>query len=293
MKLTDLLRSKHRSPNKTEALATQADKIPDFLEDDVQVIPISRIERNPFQPRVTFDQEALGELANSIAADGLLHPIIVRLVNHSYQLVTGERRLRACKLLGWNTIPAIVKIMDDRTAAEIALIENLQRRDLHFLEEAEGYVRLIAEFELTQEELAKRIGKSQSYIANRLRLLRLDPEVREYISREIISERHARVLQQLESAPEPLEVLQLITAKRLSVPQTEELIRKKQETQTKPAPKQNRRIVIKDIRLFTNGVKELTHTLTDSGLQVTYEEDEDDKAYRVTVTITKPEWRDQ
>ena len=146
MKLTDLLRSKQKTASKTEASATQADSIPNFIEDDVQSIPISRIEPNPFQPRVNFDSESLQELASSIAAHGLLHPIIVRLVDQGYQLVTGERRLRACKLLGWNTIPAVVKIMDDRTARN-GLIENLQRRDLHFFEEAEGYQRLIAEFD--------------------------------------------------------------------------------------------------------------------------------------------------
>ena len=291
MKLTDLLRSKQKSPNRVGVSVTQADNIPNFVEDDVQSLPISRIEPNPFQPRISFDPEPLQELAESIATHGLLHPIIVRLVDQRYQLVTGERRLRACKLLGWTTIPAVVKIMDDRTAAEMALIENLQRRDLHFLEEAEGYQKLIAEFELTQEELAKRIGKSQSSIANRLRLLRLDPDIRSIISREMISERHARALLQLESSQEQMEVLGIITAQSLSVRETEELIRKKLQQKAAPS-KQNRKIVIKDIRLFTNGVKELTRSLTNSGLQVTYKEDEDEGFYRVTVTITKPEGRD-
>lgn len=293
MKLTDLLRSKQKTASKTEASATQADSIPNFIEDDVQSIPISRIEPNPFQPRVNFDSESLQELASSIAAHGLLHPIIVRLVDQGYQLVTGERRLRACKLLGWNTIPAVVKIMDDRTAAEMALIENLQRRDLHFLEEAEGYQRLIAEFDLTQEELAKRIGKSQSTIANRLRLLRLDPEIREFISREMISERHARALLQLESSQEQQEVLEIVKENNLSVRETEELIRKRLRKAAGPTAKQNKKIVIKDIRLFTNGVKELTKSLTKSGLAVTYEEDEDEQFYRVTVKIKKPEGRGQ
>ena len=171
------------------------------------------------------------------------------------------------------------------------MIENLQRRDLHFLEEAEGYQKLIAEFELTQEELAKRIGKSQSSIANRLRLLRLDPDIRSIISREMISERHARALLQLESSQEQMEVLGIITAQSLSVRETEELIRKKLQQKAAPS-KQNRKIVIKDIRLFTNGVKELTRSLTNSGLQVTYKEDEDEGFYRVTVTIKKPEGRD-
>ena len=128
--------------------------------------------------------------------------------------------------------------MDDRTAAEMALIENLQRRDLHFLEEAEGYERLLAEFQLTQEELAKRIGKSQSSIANRLRLLKLDKEIRDIISREMITERHARALLRLASSEAQLEVLNEIIAKKLSVRQTEELvnsrIKQAEEAESKP-----------------------------------------------------------
>jgi len=293
VKLTELLRSKQKLPSKVEVSVTQADKIPSFLEDDVQTLPINRIEPNPFQPRVSFDPEALQELATSIAAHGLLHPIIVRMVDQTYQLVTGERRLRACKMLGWTTIPAVVKVMDDRAAAEMTLIENLQRRDLHFLEEAEGYQRLIAEFELTQEELAKRIGKSQPTIANRLRLLKLAPEVREFISREMISERHARALLQLESPQEQLEILELIKVQILSVRETEDLIKKRMQQDMSKTGKQNKKIVIKDIRLFTNGVKELMRSLTESGLNVSYEEDEDEQFYRVMVVIKKPEGRDQ
>ena len=147
MKLTDMLRARNRQQETAEErFETQADEIPKIQKEEVRQLAINQIEPNPFQPRVKFDEEALQELANSISAHGLLHPIIVRAIGHGYQVIAGERRLRACKQLGWTTIPAIIRVMDDRAAAELALIENLQRRDLHFLEEAEGYERLLAEF---------------------------------------------------------------------------------------------------------------------------------------------------
>lgn len=294
MKLTDMLRARNRQSEAAEPkFATQADKIPKLGREEVTSLPINQIEPNPFQPRIQFDEEALQELANSIAAHGLLHPIIVRVAEHGYQVIAGERRLRACKLLGWGSIPAIVRVMDDRTAAEMALIENLQRRDLHFLEEAEGYERLLAEFQLTQEELAKRIGKSQSSIANRLRLLKLDKEIRDIISREMITERHARALLRLASSKAQLEVLNEIIAKKLSVRQTEELVNSRIKQAEEAESKPKRKIVFKDIRLFTNSLKQLTNSLTDSGLEIDYKEDEDDEFYRITVAIKKPERRDQ
>lgn len=295
MKLTDMLRAKSKVPDESIApFETQAEKIHIMGRDEIKSLPIDRIEPNPFQPRLKFDEEALQELANSIAEHGLLHPIIVREVENQFQLIAGERRLRACKLLGWRTIPAVIKQMDDRTAAEMALIENLQRRDLHFLEEAEGYERLIAEFKLTQEELAKRLGKSQSSIANRLRLLKLGKEIRAIISREMVTERHARALLRLNSEEEQMKVLQMIIEQGLSVRQTEQAIERLiNQNQTTTQPKQNKKIILKDIRLFTNSMKQLTETLVNSGLDIDYHEEEDDECYRVTVTIKKPERRDQ
>ncbi len=296
MKLTDMLRAKNKPPNENESnFATQADKIPHIVQGEVRTLAVERISPNPFQPRTKFDQDTLEELANSIATHGLLHPIIVRLGVQGYEVIAGERRLRACKLLGWSTIPAVIKQMDDRGAAEMALIENLQRRDLHFFEEAEGYNRLLADFNLTQEELAKRIGKSQSSIANRLRLLKLDKNIRDIISREMISERHARALLKLDSDAKQQELLEIIIAEKLSVRQTEELIKKsfvEADSAVEPS-KQQRKIIFKDIRLFTNSVKKLTNSLTDSGLEIDYLEDEDEDFYRVTVVIKKPEGRDE
>lgn len=286
MKFTDILRPIGRTSRTDSSRGDQ-------WQEEVQSLAIDLIEPNPFQPRVEFDPSGLEELAGSIATHGILHPLLVRRTEQGYQLVAGERRLRACKKLGWEKVPAIVRELDDRLTAEMALIENLQRRDLHFFEEAEGYNRLLAEFELTQEELAKRLGKSQSSIANRLRLLRIDAEVREVISREMLTERHARALLKLKTTGEQLEVIHIVVKEGLNVRQTEELIAKGLEKEQETKSGIVKRLIFKDIRLFTNSVKELTSTLEASGLSVDYNEEEADDYYKVTVLIKKPERREQ
>lgn len=291
MKLTDVLRAKNRLAEEQEPVREQ---VANNWNEQVMSLTVTDIEPSPFQPRVDFNQGALEELASSIAEHGIIHPIIVRKIANGFELVAGERRLRAVKLLGWATIPAIVKLLDDKIAAEMALIENLQRRDLHFLEEAEGYERLIAEFSLTQDDLAKRIGKSQSSIANRLRLLKLDQSIRDIISREMLSERHARALLKLGTLEQQKVVLNAILKDGLSVRQTEEFIKNLlSEGNNEPKPQAKPKIIFKDIRLFTNSLRKLTNSLEDSGLAVDYEEEDSDDFYRVTVLIQKPERREQ
>lgn len=292
MKLKDVLRAANKSPVeqervKLQQLGSEAGQ----RTEEIRTLPIGRIKPNPYQPRVNFDKEGLDELAKSIAEHGVLHPIVVREIGDDYQLIIGERRLRACEIIGWKSIPAIIRNIDDKLAAEMALIENLQRRDLHFFEEAEGYEQLIQKFSLTQEQLAQRIGKSQPSIANRIRLLKLDKELRDIISREMISERHTRSLLKLDTKEEQLDVLRQIIKHNLNVRRTEELIanrqkRAKQEQKVK-------KIIFKDIRLFTNSVKKLTKTLTDSGLSIDYQEEENDSQFKVTVVINKPERGEQ
>lgn len=157
-------------------------------------ISLQDIVTNPHQPRTFFDEQALEELAQSIAEHGLLQPVVVRPYRGLFQLVAGERRFRAAKIAGLTSIPAIVMELTDRQVAEIALVENLQREDLNPIEEAEAYKKLIEEFNLTQEALAHRIGKSRSAIANTMRLLNLVPEVRSLISQKKLSPGHARTL---------------------------------------------------------------------------------------------------
>ncbi|MGB4125429.1 MAG: ParB/RepB/Spo0J family partition protein, partial [Dethiobacteria bacterium] len=178
-------------------------KIP-FLEgepgkDKVIKVKIEALQPNPYQPRQSFPEEKINELKQSIRTYGLLHPIIVRRFGRVYQIVAGERRVMACRDLGWQTIPAIVKEINDSAMAAMALIENLQRENLNYLDEAAGYARLIESFNLTQEVLAQRLGKSQSTIANKMRLLKLPDEVKDLLVKEQLTERHARALLKLES----------------------------------------------------------------------------------------------
>lgn len=298
-----MLRAKNRIEAESSTLfnkdkETRQETSKEKWREEIETLSIKVIEPSPFQPRMDFDQDGLNELASSISEHGLLHPIVVRKVGNGYQLIAGERRLRACKILEWDMIPAIVKILDDKIAAEMALIENLQRRDLHFLEEAEGYERLIAGFDLTQDELAKRIGKSQSSIANRLRLLKLDQEIRKIISREMISERHTRALLKLPNGEQQRKMIDIIVEEGLSVRQTEEKISNWLEETTSSITKQSKaqghkKLIFKDIRLFTNSLKELTNSLTSSGLNIDYKEEENEDFYQVSVMIEKPKRGEQ
>jgi ParB family chromosome partitioning protein len=287
VKLTDVLLSRRRTerPN-NEAF--------DSWSETVQAVPIHLIGAGKYQPRQEFDEESLEELAESIKTHGLLQPVVVRRGAIGYELIVGERRLRACKSLGWEVIPAIIRDVQDREAAELALIENLQRSDLHVFEIAEGYERLLTEFSLTQEELASRLGVSQANIANKLRLLKLPQEVREIISREMLSERHSRALLRLQNKDQQLKVLQRIIEDDLSVKQTEELVtslidpRTSKKADKTSKPEKKRKLIIKDLRLFTNSVKQLTNTLQSSGLVVDIDEKDDDEFYEIVVRVKKP-----
>lgn len=285
MKLTEVLLNRKRSEGpKDEAF--------DSWSETVQALPIHLIGAGKYQPRQEFAQEALEELAESIKTHGLLQPVVVRRGAIGYELIVGERRLRACKDLGWEVIPAIVRDVDDREAAELALIENLQRSDLHVFEIAEGYERLLTEFELTQDELATRLGISQANIANKIRLLRLPTQVRDIISREMLSERHGRALLRLANLEQQLQVLERVVADDLSVKQTEELVTSFLDPQNsegkRDKPEKKRKLIIKDLRLFTNSVRQLTNTLQSSGLVVKVDERENDDIYEIVVTVQKP-----
>ena len=217
----------------------------------VRDIPLDRILANPFQPRRRFDKQELEELAASIKNYGLLQPILVRPKgNFWYEIIAGERRVRAFRLLDRKKIPALVRDLSDEDMGLFALLENLQRQDLSFWEEAEGYARLLEEFNLTQEELAQRLGKSQSTIANKLRLLRLPDSIRHNISREIFTERHARALLRLPEQEIQEQVAEKIAADGLTVQATEQLIAT-MLGEVRPKEKKSRVIrVYKDIRLF-------------------------------------------
>ena len=222
-------------------------------------IPVEKIVPNPNQPRVTFDDDTIAELAQSISQVGLIQPLVVRRSGSGYELVAGERRLRACKSLGMETVTCIVEdSMQEESSAMVALIENLQREDLHYMEEAQCYYALLNNYNLTQEELAKRLGRSQSSIANKLRLLRLSPDVVSAIRENGLSERHARAVLKLKDEEVQLAVIKR-TAEKTSPQGTERWwkrpwIRCTDEKRPGAAPRPAIIRQVRDYRLFMNTV---------------------------------------
>jgi len=204
-----------------------------FLE-----LPIEEIVPNKYQPRGGFDPDLLKELAQSIKSDGVIQPIIVRKAGGLYQLITGERRWRAAKLAGLKSIPAVVRDVSEYKTLEMALIENVQREDLNPIEEASAFASLIEDFHLTQEEVAQRVGKDRSSIANYLRLLKLPTEIKDKLQKQQLSMGHARALITLEKAREQIELANRIVADQLNVRQVESLIRtwKSKGKKGRPAP---------------------------------------------------------
>lgn len=255
-------------------------------------LPIAEIAPNPFQPRTYFDPAQLEELANSIREYGVLQPVIVRLAEGKYQLVSGERRFRASALAGKETIPALLRQLGDREVAEMALIENLQREDLNYFEEAEGYARLIQEFQITQEEVARRMGKSQPTIANKLRLLHISPRVRQEISVDVITERHVRSLLKLKNEEQQLETLQRIYKNNLNVRQTDAYIESLLITEEKNVREQKKKKMlkaVKDMKIFVNTIRGTVKTIQDAGLPAEVTEHENDDYLEVVIRLPKKE----
>lgn len=196
------------------------------MESQVQNINIDLIIPNRFQPRLSFDEKALNELAESIKQHGIIQPLIVRQLADKYEIIAGERRYKAATLAGLSTVPVIVTNLSDAKSAEVALVENIQRKNLSSIEEALSYKRKIDKDNLTQEQLAKLLGLSQSTVANRLRLLNLSNEVQDALLKEKISERHARSLLQISDKNKQTELLNRIITERLTVRQLDEIIKK-------------------------------------------------------------------
>lgn len=225
------------------------DSIDDVLEDIQQggneeygaqksEIPVNEIKPNPYQPRKVFDDDKIQELADSIAQHGVFTPILVKKAVKGYELITGERRLRATKLAGLKTIPAIVMEFDDQQMMEIALLENIQREDLNAIEEAQGYEKLIKKIGYTQEELAKRVGKSREHVTNLLRLLKLPVSVQNYVVTKQLSMGHVRALLALKEETLMEEVAQKAIQLHLSVRAVETMVKNINEPKTKAQPKE-------------------------------------------------------
>lgn len=214
----------------------------DEEKEEILEIDPNEIEPNPYQPRQRFDDEKIRELAASMREHGVIQPLIVRRESAGYQLVAGERRLRAAMEAGLDRIPVVIRAMSDREAMEISLVENLQREDLGVLEEAEAYQRLSEEFGLTQEEVSKRVGKSRSDVANTLRLLRLEPEVKELINQGKMTGGHGRALVGL-SRDRQIRLARTVVSKGLSVRSTEEA------ASDKPAAQRNKKVGPRAVRV--------------------------------------------
>lgn len=255
---------------------------------DVKVlqIPLSKIVPNPYQPRKDFEPESLSELADSIRQYGVLQPLLVAPgKGDTYILIAGERRLRASIMAGLGTVPVIVSEYTTQQIAEIALIENLQRKDLHYLEEAEGYEKLVNTFHLTQESMASRIGKKQSTIANKLRLLSLPVSVRDKLHDSNLSERQARVLLKLENEETQKAVLQKVLKGNLNVRQTETLVEKTLKETGKLNQKKPRFTLVNDVRVYLNSIREVMETVKASGIPASMEQEMDGDDVVVTLRI--------
>ena len=256
-------------------------------------IPINAIRTNPNQPRRIMDRDKLEELASSISLYGVLQPITVRRINvGEYELIAGERRFRACRMLGMNEIPAIVLNADKTDSAILALIENIQRENLNYMEEAEAFSELISRHGLTQEELADRLGKRQSTIANKLRILRLSDETRRIIAENSLTERHARALLRLPDEKSRMRVLKTIISRGLNVAKSEELIAeelKHREEPPEPPTERDRKSlrVFKDVRIFSNTIKQAVNMMKQAGIEALAEKNENDDFIEYIIKIPK------
>lgn len=263
--------------------------------EEVIKLPINQIVPNRFQPRTIFDDEKIEELSRTIHTHGVIQPIVVRKTSENqYEIIAGERRYRAMKKLQWTEVPAIVRNLTDKETASIALIENLQREELTAIEEAVAYQKLLELHELTQEALAQRLGKGQSTVANKLRLLRLPEEVQQAILKRQISERHARALIALKDQPLQLAILQQTIEHDWNVRQLEEQIQAilnpitdEQEESAPKKVKPKRKAISKDVRIALNTIKQSLTMVTKSGITVKTEEEDTEEYYQITVKIPK------
>ncbi|MCL6570999.1 MAG: nucleoid occlusion protein [Bacillus sp. (in: Bacteria)] len=255
--------------------------------EEIRKIPIDQILPNRFQPRTVFDEGKIEELARTIHIHGIIQPIVLREFDvDQYEIIAGERRWRAMKKLGWTEAPAIIKNLSDTETASVALIENLQREELSPIEEASAYGKLLELHNLTQEALAQRLGKGQSTVANKLRLLKLPEQIQEALLNKIITERHARALIPLKDPEKQVTLLAEVVERNLNVKQTEErVVRLLEQKNEKPKPK--RKAFSKDMRIAVNTIRQSLIMVTDSGIKLDAQEAEFEEFYQFTIRIPK------
>lgn len=261
----------------------------DKEENKIVYIPTIQIRPNKTQPRKTFNEAELKSLSQSIGTNGILQPLTVRKISSSeYELIAGERRLRASAMAGLSKVPCIIIKCSDKESAIFALLENLQRSDLGMFEEARGIARLIRKYGITQEQAAIQLGKKQSTVANKLRLLKLSYDEQEWIEQAGLTERHARALLKIESEEIRKEALSRIIAENLNVVQSEELIAEMISQTSEQAPaKQDRKIIIRDVRIFINTINKAVDTMRLSGINAISKRKDTDDYIEYTVKIPK------
>lgn len=252
----------------------------------VMFLPVDAIVPNPNQPRSIFSQPELDELADSIRTLGILQPLTVRRRDGQWELVAGERRLRAAKLAGLEQVPCLSIQVDSQSSSLLALVENLQRRDLDFWEEAQALRKLVDTFHLSQEEVARRVGKSQSAVANKLRLLKLSPQVLALLREHGASERHARALLRLDDPGQQLEVAQQITQHGLTVAQTEAVVDGLLSSCT-VSSKRRPTFIVKDVRLFLNTITRSLDLMRSAGVNAQCRRQDTEEEILLTIHIPR------
>lgn len=258
--------------------------------EEIRQIPVDEIVPNPYQPRTIFDDEKLEELCQTIRTHGLIQPIVVRIRDNRFELIAGERRWRATKKLGMERIPAIIKEFNDTQTASIALIENLQREGLTAIEEALAYQKLIELHNLTQESLAQRLGKGQSTVANKLRLLNLPQPIQDALASRAITERHARALIPLKDGELQLRTLQDILERDWNVKQTEQRVKQLLDSKDQPEQKERKprlKAFSRDARIAINTFRQSIDMVLKTGLAVETDEEDHEEYYQFTIRIPK------
>lgn len=259
----------------------------EFLSTRVQYIPLGRIRPNPQQPRHSFDEEGLAELAASIRSCGILQPLTVRRAGEGYELVAGERRLRAARIAGLREVPCLVAQVGEEDSALLALMENLQRRDLDCWEEAQAIARLISRYGLSQEEAARRLGRAQPTVANKLRLLRLPEDVRALLRENGLTERHARALLRLQDPEVQRRAAGDIVRRGMNVAQAEAYVEKLLQSAQVTPPRGRSTYIIKDVRLFLNSVDRGLHLMRQAGVDAGWNRQDTDREILLTIRIPK------
>lgn len=259
----------------------------DFLSSRVRYIPLEHIVPNPHQPRRDFDPAALAELADSIRQYGVLQPATVRTRGRDYELVAGERRLRAARIAGLREVPCLVAQVGEEDSALLALMENLQRRDLDCWEEAQAIARLISRYGLSQEEAARRLGRAQPTVANKLRLLRLPEDVRALLRENGLTERHARALLRLQDPEVQRRAAGDMVRRGMNVAQAEAYVEKLLQSAQVTPPRGRSTYIIKDVRLFLNSVDRGLHLMRQAGVDAGWNRQDTDREILLTIRIPK------